>query len=173
MAIAGAGGIIGYSRPLRRGSRAVHRRRLSSSRSRRSLSRATWNGWQNGWGGARVAALYQHHQLAGDRRTMVLLAYAVMRPLVLASQLPTRGGLPLAMGLICRAFHRYHTQEGAYAGRRLSGAGERHRADGGAGHLRHPAYRRAGGVPRCDDGISRKCLSIIFTARSSPSTSNS
>jgi hydrogenase-4 component E len=31
---------------------------------------------------------------------LVLLAYAVMRPLVLASQLPTRGGLPLAMGLI-------------------------------------------------------------------------
>ena len=44
----------------------------------------------NGWGGARVAALCQHHQLAGDRRTTVLLAYAVMRPLVLASQLPTR-----------------------------------------------------------------------------------
>lgn len=31
---------------------------------------------------------------------LVLLAYAVMRPLVLASQLPTRGGLPLAMGVI-------------------------------------------------------------------------
>jgi hydrogenase-4 component E len=31
---------------------------------------------------------------------LVLLAYAVMRPLVLTSQLPTRGGLPLAMGLI-------------------------------------------------------------------------
>lgn len=31
---------------------------------------------------------------------LVLLAYAVMRPMVLASQLPTRGGLPLAMGLI-------------------------------------------------------------------------
>jgi hydrogenase-4 component E len=31
---------------------------------------------------------------------LVLLAYAVMRPLVLASQLPTRGGLPLAVGLI-------------------------------------------------------------------------
>ena len=31
---------------------------------------------------------------------LVLLAYALMRPLVLASQLPTRGGLPLAMGLI-------------------------------------------------------------------------
>lgn len=31
---------------------------------------------------------------------LVLLAYAIMRPLVLASQLPTRGGLPLAMGLI-------------------------------------------------------------------------
>ena len=31
---------------------------------------------------------------------LVLLAYAVMRPLVHASQLPTRGGLPLAVGLI-------------------------------------------------------------------------
>ena len=31
---------------------------------------------------------------------LVLLAYAVMRPLVLTSQLPTRGGLPLAVGLI-------------------------------------------------------------------------
>jgi hydrogenase-4 component E len=31
---------------------------------------------------------------------LVLLAYALMRPLVLASQLPTRGGLPLAVGLI-------------------------------------------------------------------------
>lgn len=31
---------------------------------------------------------------------LVLLAYAVMRPLVLASQLPTRGGLPLATGVI-------------------------------------------------------------------------
>jgi hydrogenase-4 component E len=31
---------------------------------------------------------------------LVLLAYAVMRPLVLTSQLPTRGGLPLAMGLV-------------------------------------------------------------------------
>jgi hydrogenase-4 component E len=35
---------------------------------------------------------------------LVLLAYAVMRPLVLASQLPTRGGLPLAMADLCRAF---------------------------------------------------------------------
>ncbi|MEI7769020.1 MAG: hypothetical protein WCI67_03475 [Chloroflexales bacterium] len=31
---------------------------------------------------------------------LVLLAYAVTRPLVLASTLPTRGGLPLAMGLV-------------------------------------------------------------------------
>jgi hydrogenase-4 component E len=31
---------------------------------------------------------------------LVLLAYAVMRPVVHASGLPTRGGLPLAMGLI-------------------------------------------------------------------------
>jgi len=31
---------------------------------------------------------------------LVLLAYAVTRPLVLVSALPTRGGLPLAMGLI-------------------------------------------------------------------------
>jgi hydrogenase-4 component E len=31
---------------------------------------------------------------------LVLLAYAVTRPLVLASRLPTRGGLPLAVGLI-------------------------------------------------------------------------
>lgn len=31
---------------------------------------------------------------------LVLLAYAVTRPLVLASALPTRGGLPLAVGLI-------------------------------------------------------------------------
>ena len=31
---------------------------------------------------------------------LVLLAYAITRPLVLASSLPTRGGLPLAMGLI-------------------------------------------------------------------------
>lgn len=31
---------------------------------------------------------------------LVLLAYAVTRPLVLVSTLPTRGGLPLAMGLI-------------------------------------------------------------------------
>jgi hydrogenase-4 component E len=31
---------------------------------------------------------------------LVLLAYAVTRPLVLATQLPTRGGLPLAVGLI-------------------------------------------------------------------------
>jgi hydrogenase-4 component E len=31
---------------------------------------------------------------------LVLLAYAITRPLVLASQLPTRGGLPLAVGLI-------------------------------------------------------------------------
>jgi hydrogenase-4 component E len=31
---------------------------------------------------------------------LVLLAYAITRPLVLASTLPTRGGLPLAMGLI-------------------------------------------------------------------------
>jgi hydrogenase-4 component E len=31
---------------------------------------------------------------------LVLLAYALTRPLVLASQLPTRGGLPLAVGLI-------------------------------------------------------------------------
>ncbi len=31
---------------------------------------------------------------------LVLFAYAIMRPLVQASQLPTRGGLPLAMGLI-------------------------------------------------------------------------
>jgi hydrogenase-4 component E len=31
---------------------------------------------------------------------LVLLAYALMRPLVLASQLPTRGGLPLAVGLV-------------------------------------------------------------------------
>lgn len=31
---------------------------------------------------------------------LVLLAYAVTRPLVLASQLPTRGGLPLAVGVI-------------------------------------------------------------------------
>jgi hydrogenase-4 component E len=31
---------------------------------------------------------------------LVLLAYAVTRPLVLAGTLPTRGGLPLAMGLI-------------------------------------------------------------------------
>jgi hydrogenase-4 component E len=31
---------------------------------------------------------------------LVLLAYAITRPLVLVSELPTRGGLPLAMGLI-------------------------------------------------------------------------
>jgi hydrogenase-4 component E len=31
---------------------------------------------------------------------LVLLAYAVMRPVVQTSQLPTRGGLPLAAGLI-------------------------------------------------------------------------
>ena len=31
---------------------------------------------------------------------LVLFAYAVMRPLVLATQLPTRGGMPLALGLI-------------------------------------------------------------------------
>jgi hydrogenase-4 component E len=31
---------------------------------------------------------------------LVLLAYVVTRPLVLASALPTRGGLPLAMGLV-------------------------------------------------------------------------
>lgn len=31
---------------------------------------------------------------------LVLLAYAITRPLVLASRLPTRGGLPLAMGVI-------------------------------------------------------------------------
>lgn len=31
---------------------------------------------------------------------LVLSAYVVMRPLVLASQLPTRGGMPLALGLI-------------------------------------------------------------------------
>jgi hydrogenase-4 component E len=31
---------------------------------------------------------------------LVLLAYAITRPLVLVSTLPTRGGLPLAMGLI-------------------------------------------------------------------------
>jgi hydrogenase-4 component E len=31
---------------------------------------------------------------------LVLLAYAVARPLVLVSTLPTRGGLPLAMGLV-------------------------------------------------------------------------
>jgi hydrogenase-4 component E len=31
---------------------------------------------------------------------LVLLAYTVTRPLVFTSQLPTRGGLPLAMGLI-------------------------------------------------------------------------
>lgn len=31
---------------------------------------------------------------------LVLLAYAVTRPLVMVSTLPTRGGLPLAMGLI-------------------------------------------------------------------------
>ena len=31
---------------------------------------------------------------------LVLLAYAIARPLVLVSTLPTRGGLPLAMGLI-------------------------------------------------------------------------
>ena len=31
---------------------------------------------------------------------LVLLAYAITRPLVLVSDLPTRGGLPLAMGLI-------------------------------------------------------------------------
>jgi hydrogenase-4 component E len=31
---------------------------------------------------------------------LVLLAYAVTRPLVLVSDLPTRGGMPLAMGLI-------------------------------------------------------------------------
>jgi hydrogenase-4 component E len=31
---------------------------------------------------------------------LVLLAYVVTRPLVLVSELPTRGGLPLAMGLI-------------------------------------------------------------------------
>ncbi len=31
---------------------------------------------------------------------LVLLAYALTRPLVLVSTLPTRGGLPLAMGLI-------------------------------------------------------------------------
>lgn len=31
---------------------------------------------------------------------LVLLAYVVTRPLVLVSDLPTRGGLPLAMGLI-------------------------------------------------------------------------
>ena len=30
----------------------------------------------------------------------MLLAYAITRPLVLVSDLPTRGGLPLAMGLI-------------------------------------------------------------------------
>lgn len=31
---------------------------------------------------------------------LVLLAYAITRPLVMVSDLPTRGGLPLAMGLI-------------------------------------------------------------------------
>jgi hydrogenase-4 component E len=31
---------------------------------------------------------------------LVLLAYAITRPLVLVSALPTRGGLPLAMGLV-------------------------------------------------------------------------
>ena len=31
---------------------------------------------------------------------LVLLAYAITRPLVLVSDLPTRGGMPLAMGLI-------------------------------------------------------------------------
>jgi len=31
---------------------------------------------------------------------LVLLAYAVTRPLVLVSSLPTRGGMPLAMGLV-------------------------------------------------------------------------
>ncbi len=31
---------------------------------------------------------------------LVLLAYAITRPLVLVSDLPTRGGLPLAMGLV-------------------------------------------------------------------------
>jgi hydrogenase-4 component E len=31
---------------------------------------------------------------------LVLLAYAITRPLVMVSELPTRGGMPLAMGLI-------------------------------------------------------------------------
>ena len=31
---------------------------------------------------------------------LVLLAYAITRPLMLVSTLPTRGGIPLAMGLI-------------------------------------------------------------------------
>ena len=31
---------------------------------------------------------------------LVLLAYVIARPLVLVSDLPTRGGLPLAMGLV-------------------------------------------------------------------------
>jgi len=31
---------------------------------------------------------------------IVLLAYIVMRPVVLLSELPTRAGMPLAMGLV-------------------------------------------------------------------------
>ena len=41
--------------------------------------------------------MYKRQILAG---LLVLLAYAITRPLVTISTLPTRGGLPLAMGLI-------------------------------------------------------------------------
>ena len=103
----------------------------------------------------------------------MLLAYAVMRPLVLASQLPTRGGLPLAMGLICRAFHRYRKKALTQVVGFLV-------LENGIALM---AVLGTFGIPLIVElGVFLdvmmafslcKCLSIIFTARSSPSTSNS
>ena len=100
MAIAGAGGVVGCGRPLRRCSRTLPRRRRLLRAQGGLYSAVPGTAGETGGGGARIAAYVNITSSLAIAALLVLLAYAVMRPLVLTSQLPTRGGLPLAMGLV-------------------------------------------------------------------------
>ena len=99
MAIAGAGGVVGCGRPLWRCSRTLpRRRRLLCAQG--GLYSAYLERLAKQVGAEHESQPYINITSSLAVAAAVLFAYVVMRPLVLASQLPTRGGLPLAMGLI-------------------------------------------------------------------------
>ena len=86
---------------------------------------------------------------------LVLLAYAITRPLVLVSDLPTRGGMPLAMGLIFVGLFVVITRKKAMT----QIVGFLVMENGIAllavlGTFGIPTHRRTGRLPGCADGLS-------------------